>query len=191
MPASAVADAYSDGATKFIRSLADQAISSLGAATLTPKEREANFRSVLRERFAVDVIGRWVLGRHWRKASEDERREYLKLFEDLIVKTYMSRFNGFTSERLEIDSAKKVGDKNAVVYSRLVRGNGASAVQIEWKVTSPTGKYQITDIVVEGISLAQTQRAEFGSVIQQNGGKVSGLLAVLRDKTNKLGSSLN
>lgn len=158
---------------------------------MSPEERETNFRNILRERFAVNVIGQWVLGRHWRKATEEERREYLKLFEDLIVKTYMARFNGFTSERLEIDSAKKVGDKNAVVYSRLVRGNGVPAIQIEWKVTSPTGNYKITDIVVEGISLAQTQRAEFGSVIQQNGGKVSGLLAILRDKTNNLGSTLN
>lgn len=175
---------------KFVRSLADQALRSLGADTLNPEQREKKFREILRERFAVETIGRWVLGRHWRKATAEERSEYLVLFEELIIKTYTSRFNGFTSERLEIDSAKLLNEKNAVVFSRLIRGEGVPAIQIEWKVGSPKGTYQVTDIVVEGVSLAQTQRAEFGSVIRQKGGKVSGLLDVLRDKTRLLGEGM-
>ena len=91
----AKADAFADAAQKFIESLADKAIAALTGKDVPRSERVRRFRVLLNEHFAVETIGRWVLGRHWRDASDAERREYLRLFEDLIVKTYVDRFTEY------------------------------------------------------------------------------------------------
>lgn len=87
------AGALEEGARKFIESLSQKAITKLTAEGIEDKEREAHFRVLLNDNFDIPTIGKWVLGRYWRKASAKERAEYMMLFEDLIVATYLNRFN--------------------------------------------------------------------------------------------------
>ena len=180
---SARADDFTDGAEKFIVSLADDAISSLTSKTLTETERQKKFRKLLNSYFDVKGIGKWALGRYWRKTSESERSEYLVLFENLIVNTYANRFNKYTKEKLTVKGSSSRG-KFALVNSQ-INGGKEKPIRIEWRVVSPNGNYKIFDIVVEGVSMIRTQRSEFSSVIRRNGGKIAGLLAALRKKTNK------
>lgn len=178
------ADEFGDGAHKFIQSLADQAMTSLTDSKIPVSERQAKFRKLLNQYFDVSGVGKWVLGRYWRRASEEERAEYLNLFEDLIVGTYAKRFNEYTSEQLSISNTTSRSG-SAIVHSMMER-EGAKGLRIDWRVRFPDGKYKIVDIVVEGVSMAQTQRSEFSSVIRRQGGKVSGLISALRGKTTKL-----
>ena len=178
------ADDFTNGAEQFIVSLADDAISSLTSETLTEKERQIKFRKLLNGYFDINGIGRWALGRYWRKTSKSERLEYLVLFENLVVGTYANRFNKYKKEKLTVKSSSRRG-KFALVKSQ-INSEKQKPIRIEWRVTRPNVNYKIFDIVIEGVSMIRTQRSEFSSVIRRNGGKVSSLLAALRKKTAKL-----
>jgi phospholipid transport system substrate-binding protein len=179
------ANGFTDGAEKFVKSLASNAISSLTSKNLTAKERRINFRALLSDYFDIQGIGKWALGRYWRKASTSERSEYLVLFEDLIVGTYANRFKTYSNEKLLVKGSSSRG-KFAIVKSHLSTNN-QNPIRVEWRVTQPDGKYKIFDIVVEGVSMIRTQRSEFSSVIRRKDGKVSGLITVLRAKLKKGG----
>ena len=181
--ASVRADDFTDGAEQFILSLADDATSSLTSETLTEKARQKQFRGLLNSYFDINGIGKWVLGRYWRKTSKNERLEYLVLFENLVVGTYANRFNKYKKEKLTVKSSSRRG-KFALVKSQINRDK-QKPIRIEWRVTRPNVNYKIFDITVEGVSMIQTQRSEFSSVIRRNGGKISVLLAALRKKTTK------
>ena len=111
---------FTSGAEKFVESLANNAISSLTNQTLTEKERQVNFRGLLRKYFDINGIGKWALGRYWRKASQKERTEYLELFENLIVGTYSNRFNAYSDEKLLVKGSTSRG-RFALVRSLLNR----------------------------------------------------------------------
>ena len=181
IPASA--NDFTNGAEKFVQSLADDAVSTLTSKNLTETERQYNFRELLHNYFDINGIGKWALGRYWRKASPSERKEYLGLFENLIVGTYSNRFNAYSNEKLSVKGSTSRG-KFALVRPHLNRNN-QKPIRVEWRVTQPDKNYKIFDIVVEGVSMIQTQRSEFSSVIRRNGGNVSGLLSALRKKLDK------
>ena len=184
----ASADDFTDGAKMFIQDLAREAIDTLTATQPGTAEREAQFRKLFNENFDVPAIGQWVLGRYWRQATESERTDYLHEFEAFVVKTYADRLKDYSSERLKvIDSIRR--DGNAIVQSMVTRPGNQPPVRIEWRVIHPEQRYLITDVVVEGVSMAQTQRSEFSSVIRRNGGSVQGLIAALRDKNKSFATN--
>ncbi len=191
LPAQGTAGDFSAGAHKFVRELADKAIEVLAGEKITEKQRTKNFRRLFREYFDIGVIGRHVLGRHWRKATRGERDEFLSLFENLIVTTYIKRFRKYTNESLIISGATSRNQRMAIVHSRILRGSGTPAIRVDWRVDFPDGAYKVTDLVVEGVSMVQTQRSEFSSVIRRNGGKVEGLIIALRQKKFDMGEDRN
>ncbi len=187
LPALAATDDFSAGAHKFVRQLADNAIKSMTGEKVTDNQRVTRFRGLFRQYFDLTTIGKRVLGRHWRKAKPVERKEFLSLFENLIVTTYGKRFRAYTNETLTISGAAPRGQSSTTVHSRVRRGNGAPGIRVDWRVGYPDGSYKIIDVVVEGVSLVQTQRSEFTSVILRNGGKVGGLVSALRAKKFDMG----
>lgn len=175
------------GARAFIESLAKQAVAALTDAKVARKERVARFRRMFEESFAVEAIGRWILGRHWRKATEAERTEYLKLFEDLMVVSYVDRFAQYAGESLKVSRTLPENENTVTVFSEIVRPNSPEAIRVDWRVgRNKQGAYKIVDVVVEGTSMSNTLRSDFTSVINQKGGAIAGLLEVLREKTASL-----
>ena len=185
---SAADNNFTKGAEAFIAGLADQAVQSLTAPGITREERVNRFRTMFNESFAVRSIGRWVLGRHWRKASEAEQTEYQALFEDLMVASYVDRFANYAGETLEITKTLDKNGKTATVFSRIVRDGAGDPISVNWRVGGKNGVYKIADVVVEGTSMSATLRSEFASIIKQRGGTVGGLLEALREKTASLRS---
>ncbi len=169
----------------FIGGLAGDAISALTLPGSTEKQRSQRFRQLLNENFAVKTIARWVLGRHWKKATKAERSEYLDLFEKLLIVTYVGRFSSYSGEVLKIDRTTTSGKSDVTVYSSIVREQSQPPLHVDWRVRSRNNTLKIVDVIVEGVSMGQTQRSEFASVIRQNGGKIEGLLAVLRKRVGK------
>ena len=96
----AQASTFEDEARDFVSKLADKAIRDLTDKTVPRSKRIMRFREFFNTHFAVSGIGKWILGRHWRKASEVEREEYLSLFEDLMVVSYVDRFAAYAGEHL-------------------------------------------------------------------------------------------
>ncbi len=172
-------------ARSFIDSLAGDAIKALTAPGTTDETRSEHFRRLLNDNFAVKTIARWVLGRHWKKATKDERAEYLDLFEELLIVTYVSRFSSYSGEKLEIEKTVANGKNDVTVYTSIIRDNSQPPLHVDWRVRNRKNTLKVIDVIVEGVSMGQTQRSEFASVIRRNGGKVEGLLAVLRKRVSK------
>lgn len=170
-------------AEHFIRSLADQAIESLAKKDSPREQRIKSFREMFNNHFAVRSIGRFVLGRYWRKTTDEEKKEYMVLFEDLMVVSYVDRFQRYAGENLNITKSRAERPNTATVFSEIARPNAAKPVQVLWRVGAKGETIKILDVVVEGASMSQTLRSDFGSIIRQKGGKVSGLLEELRVKT--------
>ena len=181
-PMSAHAEGPGEKAEQFISGLANQAIEALTTTELSQEQREKRFRVMLSDNFAIKTIGRWVLGRHWKKATDAEKAEYLSLFEELLVVTYVDRFSSYSGESLKVIKSLVNSPRDALVFSEIAR-QGTQPVHVDWRVrTSDSVNFKIIDVLVEGVSMGLTQRSEFASVIRQNGGKVEGLLVQLRKR---------
>ena len=181
------ASEFTSGAEKFITSLAAKAEISLLSDDISPTEHQKRFRDLMIGSFDLNGVGKWVIGRYWRRASKSERIKYLRLFEKFVVATYSKRFRGYTKAKLQINGTTKE-KKSAYVDSQINR-EGSKPIKIIWRVKFSNGKYKIVDIIIEGVSWIQTQRSEFVSVIRNNGGKVSGLMKALNKKIIYLTSS--
>lgn len=164
----------------FVDNLAKRAIPVLTDASIPQAEREAQFRSLMKEGFDTREIAQLVLGRYWRQASDEQKQDFIGLLEDYLVRLYAARFREYSDVSLEVAGVRDEPD-GALVHSTLVRPSGPP-VNLDWRVEQQGGKYSITDLVVEGVSMVITQRSEFASVIRQGGGQVQALIDVLRKK---------
>ena len=181
-PARAADDDTQAKARAFIEGLADQAVQALTNASVPREEREKRARVLLRENFAVPTIAQWVLGRYWRVATPAEQQEYLRLFEDLIVVTYVDRFTRYSGGGLRVTRSVGLGETGDVSVFSDISNPGSTPIDIGWRVRARDGDMKIVDVSVEGVSMGQTQRSEFASIIQNNGGRVAGLLAEMRQR---------
>jgi phospholipid transport system substrate-binding protein len=164
-----------------ITNLGNRALEVLGKSA-TPAQRVARFHELFREDFDVPGIARFVLGRYWKTATPEQQQEFIKLFEDYIALVYSSQLSAYSGETLKV-TGSRADPEGAIVASEIIRPSGAPPVKVDWHMTDQHGTYKISDVAVDGISMAVTQRSEFASVIQRNGGQVQGLIAMLRDKT--------
>lgn len=170
----------------FVKSLADQALSVLADNKLSNGDREKAFRALFVGHFDVNALSRFALGRYWRTASKDQRNEYQRLFADFIVASYAARLNEYSGETIAIKSARETGRNGEVFVQSVIDRPSGQTIRVDWRVRDRNGKLAIIDVVVEGVSMAITQRDEFSSVIAKSGGKVDGLITRLREKTVSL-----
>ena len=183
-PSSSHAEVSRKKAEAFISDLADQAIEAMTIPKVSKSERIERFKVLLNENFAVKTIARYVIGRYWKRATQIEKKEYLYLFQEMLAVSYSDRFSEYAGENLNVIKSSVGSSKDVIVHSQIVR-DGTQPVSVDWQVRSKDNViFRIIDIKVEGVSLGQTQKSEFSSVIRQNGGKVEGLLAVLRKRVN-------
>jgi phospholipid transport system substrate-binding protein len=173
-----------DAAIGFIQKLGDRAVSTIAATEKDEDERLRQFRGLLNENFDVPGIGRFVLGRYWRVATPEQRDEYLKLFEESIIRTYARRFSDYSGETVEVERARRDGDDFILVESRIQRPTGGP-VAVTWRLLGEGESFKIVDVVVEGVSMSVTQRSDFASVIQSGGGNIEALLKVMRERLGK------
>ena len=158
-----------DGASVFITELAQQANTLLVDESITPRERNNRFRNMFVESFDVPEVARFVLGRYWRKATADEREEYLRLFEELVVGTWAPRFADYEKDKFTIVGTR--ADKPDFARVSSVLGIGESdSIRVDWWIGRRDDTYRIVDIVIKGVSMRVTHRSEFASVIRTRAG---------------------
>jgi len=186
----AAADNHGKHSADFIRSLANKAISSLTDQDTLRSVRIDRFREMFQETFAVRSIGKRALGRYWRKATADERVTYQKLFEDLMVVTYVDRFATYAGEALEISKFRIEDKAIATVFSSIRRKGGAKPIRVDWIVGTNGKIYKIVDVKVEGVSMTRTLASDFSSIIRRRDGQVAALLEELQKKTTELSAKV-
>ena len=168
-------------AVAFMNQLWDRAVEVLNKKS-DPALRQERFRQLFHADFDCPGIARFVLGRYWRDASEEEQKDFVKLFEEYVVFVYTARLSNFGGQDFKIRGSRSDGD-GVVVSTDVFSPGGSSPLKIDWRLVSDNGTYKINDVIVEGVSMLVTQRSEFASIVQRNGGQVRGLLAMMREKT--------
>jgi len=169
-------------AAAFIDALSLEALDALRADGATLAEREAKVRVILRKSFDFQLIGRFVLGKAWRKASPEQREEYQSLFEEFVLLTYSRRLSGYTDETIKVVKAGPMGKQDAVVLTEISRPTG-KPIKAGWRIREKDGAHLILDVIVEGVSMLTTQRSEFQSTVRSKG--LDGLLELLRMQVSK------
>lgn len=170
------------GAVDFVQNLGDRAISTLADKSTNTEQRKQVFRDLLNTNFDIQTIGRFVLGPYWKAATPDQQAEYMDLFQKMIVEVYTERFSEYAGEQFKATGAQPAGTRDAVVLSQVLRPNGPP-VNVSWRVRGKDDGFKIVDVIVENVSMSQTQRSEFASVIESKGGKFDALLQALRQRT--------
>ncbi|MEQ1888847.1 MAG: ABC transporter substrate-binding protein [Alphaproteobacteria bacterium] len=167
----------------FVTDLGAQAINVLRQPGQTIERREAIFRDILAQKFALDFIGRFALGRHWQALSADQQEEYIMLFSEFVLGAYASMLGGYVDEQFQVLGVTQAGQYDMIVSSRIT-GGGREPMRVDWRVRQVDAHPQIIDVSVGGVSMSITQREEFSSLVQRDG--VQGLLEVLRARTLRL-----
>lgn len=176
-----------DEAAKFIDGLGKHAFATLQQQNMTLAQREEAFGRILQEGFDLALIGRFVLGKYWRQASPEQQADYQEAFSRFVIKTYARRLGGFSGQTFSITGTAVTGEKaDVMVETQIDRPSGPPILAV-WRVREISGTLRIIDVVVEGISMAVTQRQEFASVTQRSG--IDGLVEVLRAQTERLSAS--
>jgi phospholipid transport system substrate-binding protein len=189
IPMSAATSAHASGevappaeAARFVTALGEQAFKVLANQTASLEQREEHVRQLLSRNFALNKIGRFVLGHSWKKASEAQQTEYLQLFSQYVLTTYARRLGGYTGEKLEIVKAQPMGKRDAVVISKIHRP-GTTPLSCGWRVRLDDNRFQIMDVIIEGVSMISAQRSEFAAVVKSKG--MDGLIESLRMQITK------
>ena len=133
---------------------------------------------------SVDIqgIGMYTLGKYRKNISSDEKAKYQKLFRSYFLKSFSSRLVDYTNPKINVVSQKKINDKYTIVNSILEATQKRPQIKIDWRIyTKNAKKPLIRDLIVEGLSLARTQKEEFNSIIQNNNGDINALFKTLEE----------
>jgi phospholipid transport system substrate-binding protein len=132
----------------------------------------------------VDIrgIGLYTLGSFRKNLSENEKNEYLDLFENYFLKTFSSRLSEYTNPKIEVKDKKVLNKNYTIVNSLLVGTSERPEVKIDWRIyTKNADNPLIRDLIIEGLSLVRTQKEEFASILNSNNGDINSLFKVLKE----------
>lgn len=173
-------------ADQFIQNLGDRAVSILADKTLSAAGKDQTFQNLMHDSFDLPTIGRFVIGRNaWNGATPEEQAEYLRLFEQLVIRIYSDRFALYNGEVFKVVSSRAEGERDTMVTGHILRPGSNQPIVIDWRVRNFDGRLGIIDVIVEGISMSVTQRQEYSSVLAREDNKIGPLLDVMRKQLVK------
>jgi phospholipid transport system substrate-binding protein len=174
-------------AERFINTLSTKAIALVSDEATSSGIKRQEFSELLKQGFDMDWIGQFVLGRNWNLATPEQRAEYLRLFERIIIYSYSKRFNDYSGYQVRVDG-HQLGKRNYVfVKSRIFNpARAGSVINVTWRLMPKAESFKIVDLVIEGVSMGISQRNEYNSVIQRNGGKIDALIKAMRENLDTL-----
>ena len=182
---SGVSKVHSIEADVFIQSTVNRAAKTLGG-NLTKEERVNKLKDIARDTVDINGIGFYSLGAHRKNLTKNQLNKYKKVFAEYFLKSFSSRLAEYSNPEIEVDSKRVINKNYTIVSSTLVATDSRPKVKIEWRVyTKDPENLLIRDLIIEGLSLARTQKEEFSSIINSNDGKIEALLKNLSDFASK------
>ena len=167
----------------YVMTMTKNAIDTLTSQSISQQEKELQFGQLFDKNFDVPSISRFVLGKYWKQASTDQKKKFIKTFRDYVVKTYSSRFNEYSGEQLQLLNTENESNPKIFLVHTALERQDAPIIKVDWRIGKKKDRFVILDIIIEGISLAITQRSEFVSVIDQNEGNIDQLISMLKEKS--------
>lgn len=171
-------------AASFIQSTGRDLVTAINSGAPVTQRRE-QVASVLRRAVDVEGVGRFILGRYWRLATPEEQAQYMRLFEETLIRNLSARFGEYQGVRFSLGRSQQRTEDDALVNTIVERPNLAP-FSLDWRVSEVGGQPRVVDVIAEGTSLRLTTRSEYSAVISRNGGRVAALLDAMRNQVAQL-----
>ena len=174
-------NSYSMEPDIFVQSTVNRASESLNSK-FTKEEKIQKLKDIAKETVDINGIGFYTLGSYRKNINDEQKKKYIELFEQYFLKTFASRLAEYSNPEIQVNSKKVLNKNYTMVSSTLVATEQRPKVKIEWRIyTKDPGNPMIRDLIIEGLSLARTQKEEFSSIIESNNGDINALFEVLKE----------
>ena len=165
-------NSWSKSASEFIISLSTEA-SNILSSKLSEDEKIARLKEIGEQSVDIDGVGLYTLGKYRKTLNDSQKKQYKELFKNYFLKSFSSRLVGYTDAKIAVLSEDIKNEKYTIVYSKLIGTSERPEVKIDWRVyTKDPENPLIRDLVIEGLSLARTQKEEFNSILANNDGNI-------------------
>ncbi|SHK40924.1 phospholipid transport system substrate-binding protein [Roseomonas rosea] len=171
-------------AAAFIQATGQELVAAINGRAPVAQRRE-QVAAVLRRAVDVDGVGRFILGRYYRQATPAEQQQYMRLFEETLIRNLSARFGEYQGVRFSLGRAQQRTEDDTLVNTVIERPNSAP-FSLDWRVGEVGGQPRVVDVIAEGTSLRLTTRSEYSAVISRNGGRVSALLEAMQNQVAQL-----
>ena len=169
----------------FVQSTVNRAAETLGG-NLSKEERIEELKKIAAETVDIKGIGFYSLGSHRKGLSKEKLNEYSEVFKNYFMTSFSSRLAEYSNPIIEVNSKEKINENYTIVSSALVATAKRPEIKIEWRIYTKNPETPlIRDLIIEGLSLARTQKEEFNSIIQSADGDIEALLTNLKNFSNK------
>ena len=169
----------------FVQSTVNRASKLLGE-DITKNEKIEKLKLIAKETVDIRVIGFYTLGKKRKSLNEQEKKRYAELFEEYFLKSFSSRLAEYTNPEIDVQSKEKLNENYTIVNSILKATNERPEIKIDWRIyTKNPDNPLIRDLIIEGLSLARTQKEEFQSILNSNEGNIEVLFKTLKEFSNK------
>ena len=177
---------YSSNPKDFINELVNDAITKLSDKSLTKEQKVSFIESVALENVDIKALSLYALGELRKSSNKDDISAYQNSFEKYFLKSLTSRLTDYSSSKFEILGEDKKSANYTIVKSKVTPNDGGPEIKIDWRIyTKNPEKPLIRDLIVEGLSLARTQKEEFSSILNSNDGDINSLFKTLEEFSNK------
>ena len=168
----------------FVQSTVNRASKLLGE-DISKNEKIEKLKLIAKETVDIKGIGFYTLGAKRKSLSDEEKKEYISLFEEYFLKSFSSRLAEYTNPEIDVKNKEKLNDNYTIVNSILKATNERPEINIDWRIyTKDPNNPLIRDLIIEGLSLARTQKEEFASVLSSNENNIEALFKVLEEFSN-------
>jgi len=180
-----LANTYSSDPEIFIKELVSDAINKLSDKNLSKEEKRIFIENVAIENVDINALGLYTLGELRKSEDKDSINRYQEVFQKYFLKSLTSRLTDYSSNKFEIISAEKKSSNYTIVKSKIVQSENQPEIKIDWRIyTKNPEKPLIRDLIVEGLSLARTQKEEFASILNSNNNDINILISKLEEFLN-------
>ena len=172
-------DAYSISPDVFVQSTVNRA-SQILSKNISKQEKIDELKLIAKETVDIKGVGFYSLGSARKNLNDKQKTQYLNLFEKYFLKSFSSRLSEYTNPKIEVQGKEVLNDNYTIVKSLLIATTERPEVKIDWRVyTKNPDNPLIRDLIIEGLSLARTQKEEFASILNSNSGDMNALFKVL------------
>jgi len=176
---------YSSDPEIFIKELVNDSINKLSDKSISEEEKKNFIENIAVENVDIDALGLYTLGELRKSGDKSDIKKYQEAFKRYFLKSLTSRLSDYSSNKFEIISAEKKSSNYTIVKSKIVESENQPEIKIDWRVyTKNPEKPLIRDLIVEGLSLARTQKEEFASILNSNNNDINILISKLEDFLN-------
>ncbi len=174
--------AYSTDPKEFISELVSEAITKLGDKSLTIEEKSQFIEKIALENVDIPALGLYTLGEIRKVSSKEDILKYQKAFEKYFLKSLTSRLSDYSSSKFEVINSDQKSSNYTIIKSKIIPVDGNPEIKVDWRIyTKNPERPLIRDLIVEGLSLARTQKEEFASILSSNNNDLNVLISKLEE----------